>query len=258
MNIISIVNQIGGVAKTTTAVNLASSLVELGQKVLVIDMDPQANLAKSLGFNKQPENTIYDILVNKLPLTKAIYPTKVDNLNIVPSNISLATAEVELIGELSRETLLKESLKESENLDYDYVIIDCHPSLGLLTINALVACNDVIIPVEPSIFAKKSLVEGLEQLMKVIELIRKRVNPDLNLKGALLTRVESKREEENLFKEELAETFGDKVFKTAIHKTVKIPEAQTEELPINLFDNTIRAAKEYLVLAKEIIEMDSK
>ncbi|MBM7624916.1 ParA family protein [Sporohalobacter salinus] len=253
MNIISIVNQKGGVAKTTTAINLASSLVELNKKVLVVDMDPQANMTQGLGFENNNKTTVYEILTNKLALNEGIYSTDINGLDIVASDIKLANAELELSGELGRETLLRESLQKSENLDYDYIIIDCNPSLGLLTVNALVACRETIIPVEPSIFS----LEGIEQLINVIKTIKRKLNERLNIKSVLLTRVDGRTNIADEFLNELKNIFGNKVFDTIIHQNVKIAEAQTKSTPINIYDKNARGAKEYKSLAKELINFES-
>lgn len=249
MNIISVVNQKGGVAKTTTAINLASALVNEGKKILLLDIDPQANLTQGIGFNNQVNTTIYEILTDKLPLSEAIYKTKIDNLDIVPSSIRLANAELELAGELGRETLLRESIEETDLSKYDYIFIDCNPSLGLLTVNALSACNEIIIPMEPGIFA----LEGIGQLVNVIKLIKRKINSQLDIKGVLLTRVDGRTNIAIEFKDELKEIFGNKVFDTIIHQNVAIGQAQIEELPVDHYDKKATGTKEYKALAKELI-----
>lgn len=248
-NIISIVNQKGGVAKTTTAINLSSSLVSLGKKVLVLDIDPQSNLTQGLGFTQQADTSIYEVLTEKLALDRAIYNTDITNLDIIPSSISLANAEIELAGELGRETLLREAIEDANLSGYDYVIIDCNPSLGLLTINALSASQGLIIPVEPGVFA----LEGIGQLIKVIKLIKRKINPQLEIEGVLLTRVDGRTNIAADFQGELEGIFDDKVFDTLIHQNVAIAQAQIEEKPVNLYDKKARGAQEYMELAKELI-----
>lgn len=248
--IISIVNQKGGVGKTTTTCNLGSCLVELGKKVLLIDNDPQGNLTQSIGV-KEYKNTVYDCLTNELPIHEAIHKTCVPNLDIVPSNIKLANAELELSNALGRETILKDCI-ESSSLDYDYILIDCNPSLSLLTINALTVCDTMIIPLEPSVFA----LEGIAQLIKVINLVKKKINPKLGIEGVLLTRVDSRTSLSKEFREQLHEIFGPKVFDTVIHQNIAIGKAQIESVPINLFDKNSKGYKEYLALAQEVMDRE--
>lgn len=257
--IIAIVNQKGGVAKTTTAINLGSSLVELGKKVLLIDMDPQANLTQGIGLKKQ-EQTIYGVLKGEVTFKEAIYKTDIipnnwrGQLDVLPSSIKLANAELELSGELGREKLLQGAYEETDRLGYDYILIDCNPSLGLLTVNSLSIADNILIPIEPSIFA----LDGIQQLLDVIKLIKKKINSDLNIMGVLLTRVDGRTNIAKDFEEDLKEIFNKKVFNTMIHQNVKISEAQTEQLPINLFDKKARGAEEYYSLAKEVISYEGK
>jgi chromosome partitioning protein len=252
MEIIGIVNQKGGVGKSTTAINLSSCLAQLGKKVLLIDIDPQANTTRGIGFNQKVDTTIYEVLVEELPLSNAIYNTNIKNIDIVPSNIKLANAELELSSVFGRETILETAFQKSDSLDYDYVIIDCNPSLGLLTVNAMVACSDLIIPMEPAIFS----LDGIEQLVNVINLIKRKINEELSIKGVLLTRVDARTNIAKEFEDELREIFGDKIFNTIIHQNVKIVESQAEQLPINIYDDKARGAKEYMKLAKELIESE--
>jgi len=247
MSIISIVNQKGGTGKTTTAINLGASLVELGKKVLLIDTDPQANLTTGIGATNG-KKTIYDCLVNDVPISKCIYKTNIENLYIVPSSIQLANAEIELSSTLGRESVLKDAIC-STTLDYDYILIDCNPSLGLLTINALTACNKVLIPLEPSIFS----FQGVDNLIKIINLIRKKLNNKINILGVLLTRVDSRTNISKDFESQLKEIFKNKVFETLIHQNVKIVEAQVEKKTIIEYDKQSKGAKEYLQLAKEVV-----
>jgi len=258
MKIIAVVNQKGGVAKTTTAINLGSWLAEMGKNILLVDIDPQANLTQGLGLNKE-DKTTYKILKEEVQFDEAIYESNIkeDNwkgkLDIIPSSIELANAELEFSGEIGRETLLKEAFEESNlnqenNEHYDYMIIDCNPSLGLLTVNALSLANSLIIPMEPSMFA----LDGIEQLMNVIKLIRKKINSKLTIEGVLLTRVDGRTNIGKEFEQELKEIFGDKVFETIIHQNVALSNAQTEEVPINIYDQNAKGAKEYKKLAEEV------
>ena len=258
MKIIAVVNQKGGVAKTTTAINLGSWLAEMGKNILLVDIDPQANLTQGLGFNKE-DKTTYKILKEEIQFDEAIYESNIEEdywkgkLDIIPSSIELANAELEFSGEIGRETLLKEAFEESnlnqENKeDYDYMIIDCNPSLGLLTVNALSLADSLIIPMEPSMFA----LDGMEQLMNVIKLIRKKINSKLTIEGVLLTRVDGRTNIGKEFEQELKEIFGDKVFETIIHQNVALSNAQTEEVPINIYDQNAKGAKEYKRLAEEV------
>lgn len=258
MKIIAVVNQKGGVAKTTTAINLGSWLAEMGKEILLVDVDPQANLTQGMGFNKENKTT-YKILKREIGFDDAIYKTNIEKENwrgkidIIPSSIELANAELEFSGEIGRETLLKEAFEDSKlnkenNKKYDYMIIDCNPSLGLLTVNALSIADSLIIPMEPSMFA----LDGMEQLMNVIKLIKKKINSKLTIEGVLLTRVDGRTNIGKEFERELKEIFGNKVFDTIIHQNVDLSNAQTEEVPINLFDKNAKGSKEYKKLAEEV------
>jgi len=258
MKIIAIVNQKGGVAKTTTGINLGAWLAETGKNILLVDLDPQANLTQGLGLNKE-EKTTYKILKSKIHFDEAICKSNVEQenwkgkLDIIPSSIELANAELEFSGEIGRETLLKEAfenskLNEKNNEVYDYMIIDCNPSLGLLTVNALSLADSLIIPLEPSMFA----LDGMEQLMNVIKLIKKKINSNLSIEGVLLTRVDGRTNIGKEFENELKKIFGNKVFDTIIHQNVDLANAQTEEVPINIYNRNAKGAKEYKQLAKEV------
>ncbi len=251
MRTITFANQKGGVAKTTTVINLGSSLAELGKKVLIIDNDPQANMTEGVNFNTDKvDSTIYEVMVDKIPLDKAIYDTGIENLDIVPSDIRLANAELELASAFERETLLNRSMKESEKLkEYNYILIDCNPSLGLLTINALVAADETIIPIRPAMF---SLI-GIEQLVNVINMIQDSMNENLEIEGVLITQFDARTNLSKDFEEKIRKIFGEKIFNNLIHGNVKIAEAQAEQMPVNHYNKNARGAKEYLALAKELI-----
>jgi chromosome partitioning protein len=255
MKIISIVNQKGGTAKTTTAINLGTSLAYEGKKVLLIDIDPQSNLTVGLDINVlDGEKTIYNCLMDEMQLDSAIHSTNTKNLDIVPATINLANAELELTNIIGRETVLRDSIEISKNLDYDYVLIDCNPSLGLLTINALSACDKVLIPLEASIFS----FQGINNLIKVVNLVKKKLNKKIAIGGVLLTRVDSRTNISKDFEEQLKEIFKEKVFETIIHQNVKIAEAQVANKAVIEFAKESKGAKEYLALAREVISREQK
>ncbi len=249
--IIAIANQKGGVGKTTTAINLSSSLAHLSQETLLIDLDPQANTTSGLGIDKQEvENSIYQVLLEELPLKDILLSTGLDWLDLAPSSINLVGAEIELVSVLSRETRLRKAL---ENLDkiYKYIAIDCPPSLGLLTINALTAANSVLIPIQCEYYA----LEGLGQLLKTIDLIRANLNPRLEIEGVLLTMFDGRINLSQQVVEEVKKHFGPKVYNTVIPRTVRIAEAPSFGKPIILYDQHCKGAESYLSLAKEIISL---
>ena len=258
MKIISVTNQKGGVSKTSTAINTAGILVEKGKNVLLIDIDPQFNMTTGLGFSKK-EHTIYDVMKEKIQFHEAIYSTNLEEkswkgkLDLIPSHIDLANAELEFSGEIGRETILKESFDRSKEeimaAGYDYIILDTNPSLGLLTINAMAIADSLIIPLEPSIFA----LDGMEQLINVVKLVRRKINKDLKIEGALLTRVDGRTKIGDEFYSQLKEVFGDKLFNTVIHQNVAISEAQSKGLPINLYDKNAKGTKQYKSLVEELI-----
>ncbi|OGS24209.1 MAG: hypothetical protein A2314_01040 [Elusimicrobia bacterium RIFOXYB2_FULL_50_12] len=247
--IIVVANQKGGVGKTTTAINLAASLAYLGQETLLIDLDPQANSTSGLGVDKKNlQKNIYQVLINEMLLEDILIPTELDWLDLAPSNIDLIGAEVELVNMPNRELKLKEALAKFQKV-YKYVIIDCPPSLGLLTLNALVAAHSVIIPIQCEYYA----LEGLGQLLKSIDLIRQSLNPNLNLEGVVFTMYDSRV---NLAQQVIAEVkkhFGEKVFSTAIQRTVRLAEAPSFGKPIILYDKSSRGAQSYIELAREFL-----
>jgi chromosome partitioning protein len=256
--IISISNQKGGVGKTTTAVNLSSSLASLGKKVLLIDSDPQANATTGLGIEARNDGfSTYEIIINQKQLSECIKTTQVENLFIVPSNINLVAAEVELVNLPRRESMLKDKIQSylsfNESIKFDYVFIDCPPSLGLITINALNAADTVIIPVQCEYYA----LEGLTQLLTTIKMVKSTHNPKLNIEGYLLTMFDTRLRLSNQVDAELRKFFGEKVFQTRIARNVKLGEAPSYGKPINLYDPTSTGAKNYEELAREFIRRNS-
>lgn len=247
--IIAIANQKGGVGKTTTSVNLSACLAYLGKKVLLVDIDPQGNASSGVGVNKGDINQcIYDILIDDVSVKETILETKVENLHIVPATISLAGAEIELVSTISREVRLKRALSEVKE-SYDYIIIDCPPSLGLLTINSLTASDAIIIPVQCEFYA----LEGLSQLLSTVRLVQKHLNKDLAIDGVLLTMFDARTNLGIQVIEEVKKYFQEKVYKTIIPRNVRLSEAPSHGEPIIIYDPKSRGAEVYLDLAKEVI-----
>ena len=252
--IISVANQKGGVGKTTTTVNLSTILAKKGKKVLLIDADPQGNATSGLGVEKDVEKSTYDILVNDTEIEETYQDTPIKNLKVCPSNINLAGAEVELVSMMSREQRLKEKLASVKD-KFDYILIDCPPSLGLTTLNAFTASDSVLIPVQCEYFA----LEGLGQLLNTINLVKKHLNKSLYIEGALLTMYDIRTNLSNQVVKEVKKYFEDKVYKTVIPRNVKLSEAPSYGMPITLYDPKSKGAKSYEKFAREFIKMnDSK
>ncbi len=252
MKIISIFNQKGGVGKTTTSINLCSYLAMNGYKVLVIDIDPQGNTTSGMGIDKRNVDlSIYDILTSKdVSIESAMKESElISNFYIVPSTMELAGAEVELINKSDRESILSNKIKNLEK-DFDYIFIDCPPSLGLLTINALTVSNSVIIPIQCEFYA----LEGVGQLVNTVQLIKKSLNNDLEIEGIILSMYDGRTKLCNEVAEEVKKYFKDRVYKTTIPRNIRLAEAPSFGLPIMLYDNKCKGAKAYEKLAKEFIK----
>jgi chromosome partitioning protein len=248
--IIAIANQKGGVGKTTTNVNLSACLAVLGKKVLTIDIDPQGNTTSGLGVDKnRAEKSVYDILINGIPAREAILHTAIDNLEIIVSKIQLAGAEIELVPMMARETILKRALEQIKQ-DYDYIFIDCPPSLGLITINALTAADKLLVPIQCEYYA----LEGLTQLMKTFDLVKKNLNPSLDVEGVVLTMFDSRTNLSIQVVDEVKKYFRNKVYTTIIPRNVRLGEAPSHGVPIIVYDPKCAGAEAYTDLAQEMID----
>ncbi|MBW3110485.1 MULTISPECIES: ParA family protein [Bacillaceae] len=246
--IVAVTNQKGGVGKTTTSVNLGACLAYIGKKVLLVDIDPQGNATSGVGVEKgDVQQCIYDVLVDDVDVKDTIKQSKVENLSIVPATISLAGAEIELVPTISREVRLKKALERVKD-EFDYIIIDCPPSLGLLTINALTASDAVVIPVQCEYYA----LEGLSQLLSTVRLVQKHLNHDLMIDGVLLTMLDARTNLGIQVIEEVKKYFQDKVYRTIIPRNVRLSEAPSHGEPIIIYDAKSRGAEVYLELAKEV------
>lgn len=252
--VISIANQKGGVGKTTTAINLAASLAAIEHPTLVIDIDPQSNTTSGLGIDsKTVSNSIYEVMIGSADVAESIRQTELDFLDLIPAHINLVGAEIEMIDREERERILKKAIADVRER-YDFVIIDCPPSLGLLTINALTSSDSIVIPVQCEYFA----LEGLGQLLNTIKIVRQHLNPELDIEGVLLTMYDNRTRLSNQVAEEVKRYFDDRVFKSVIARNVRLAEAPSFGKPALLYDSTSVGSKNYLALAREIIKKNRK
>jgi chromosome partitioning protein len=251
--IISIANQKGGVGKTTTAVNLSACIAAKGKKVLLIDIDPQGNATSGLGVKSKENKSIYNVLVDEVKIEDTLEATVVKKLDVCPANIDLAGAEVELVSMVSRETRLKDAI-ESVKDAYDYIFIDCPPSLGLITLNAFTASDSVLVPIQCEYYA----LEGLGQLINTIKLVQKHLNKSLEIEGVVLTMFDARTNLSTQVATEVEKYFGNKVFQTIIPRNIRLSEAPSHGLPITLYDNDSKGAETYKKLAKELLNLNER
>ena len=252
--VIALANQKGGVGKTTTSVNLAASLADMGQKVLLIDMDAQGNATSGIGVDKGEINQdIYDVLVNEVELDEVILKTTRPTLDVVPATIRLSGAEIELASQFAREKRLTDALVLSRD-DYDFILLDCPPSLGLLTINAFTTCDSILIPVQSEYYA----LEGLNQLVNTIKLVKKHYNPALKIEGVLMTMLDARTNLGNQVVSEVKNYFGERVYETVIPRNIKLSEAPSYGMPIADYDPKSKGALAYSALAREVLATNAK
>ena len=249
--VISVANQKGGVGKTTTAVNLSALLAKKGKKVLLIDTDPQGNATSGVGVDKTVSFSVYDVLVDDVEIENTLQLTEMKNLEVCPSNINVAGAEVQLVSKENREYKLKEKIEKIKN-DYDYVIIDCPPSLGLVTLNAFTASDSVLIPIQCEYYA----LEGLGQLINTINLVKKHLNKNIEIEGALLTMYDARTNLSNQVVKEVKKYFDNKVYKTVIPRNVRLSEAPSYGMPITEYDARSKGAKSYEKFTKEFLKIN--
>lgn len=248
--IIAIANQKGGVGKTTTAINLSACLAEAGKKVLTIDTDPQGNTTSGLGIDKNEEkNTVYELMLDQCTIKESIVKTEIENLSLIPSNVNLAGAEIELLGISEKEFILRNAVDYIKD-DYDFIIIDCPPSLNMLTVNAMTTANTVLVPIQCEYYA----LEGLSQLLHTIDLVHHRLNPNLEMEGVVFTMYDARTNLSLQVVENVKGNLDTTIYKTIIPRNVRLAEAPSHGLPINLYDTKSVGAESYRMLAKEVID----
>lgn len=250
--IIAVANQKGGVGKTTTAINLSSCLAEAGKRVLTIDLDPQGNTTSGLGLEKEKiENTVYELMIGQCTVRESVSKTVVENLSIMPSDINLAGAEIELLGINEKEYILKNEVDYIRD-DYDFIIIDCPPSLNMLTINAMTTANTVLVPIQCEYYA----LEGLSQLVHTINLVQERLNPDLEMEGVVFTMYDARTNLSLQVVDNVKKNLSTNIYKTIIPRNIRLAEAPSYGMPINVYDAKSAGAESYRLLAKEVIERE--
>ena len=248
--IIAIANQKGGVGKTTTAINLSSCLAETGKKVLAIDLDPQGNMTSGLGVDKSElENTVYELMLDECSIKESMTETVMENLELIPSNVNLAGAEIELLGINEKEYILKNAVDYIRD-DYDYIIIDCPPSLNMLTINAMTTADSIVVPIQCEYYA----LEGLSQLIHTIDLVQERLNPDLSIDGVVFTMYDARTNLSVQVVDNVKNNLQTTIYNTIIPRNIRLAEAPSHGLPINLYDSKSAGTESYRMLAKEVME----